>query len=586
MIGTRPWGLLALFWLLLSVLGAAQTEPSYRESATRQFRWALEHKEFAVAERLLLLGADPRGGHFEKSRTALHLAAAAGEERLLEVILRTPGDGRGAARNPLDAEGQTPLHLAVREGHLECVRWLLYRGAKVDVRDTRGCSALSLAIEAGDAAMLKHLLAYRPDLSRVDAKGLTPLEQAAGKPELLRMLSRRHGPSKMAELAAWALVFLSFCLPAWISEIKRRPALLRAIWLVLGLHHLVAVVNAYFWVIPFSRFDASAYNRLAWMGEAAFNAHGGIYVRGLGLAYQPFGPSLMLGQQLSILAFLVSTIVLLACARCLGISRYLPATVVLAGALPSVVVFTSLTLTEAWLMLGLLLAVYGFLESERPWRSAACLAVGVLLLGLLHKATALLAPVLLFCGFARWARHSGGARLGAIALVVLVSLLTAPLVLTTARRVPHYLAQRNLAVAEAKDDSAHYGAMLRFDSASALLVGGLRELAMYWFAPFPWQVRGPLDLYAAGEGLLRATLLWFAVLGCSSAPPRRRAQRWCVFAVVIGLECVWAAGTVNWGTALRHHLVAHGLLVLLAGESLFAWLFGAGTKSEKSLERL
>ena len=35
-----------------------------------------------------------------------------------------------------------------------------------------------------------------------------------------------------------------------------------------------------------------------------------------------------------------------------------------------------------------------------------------------------------------------------------------------------------------------------------------------------------------------------------------------IFLMWFSIELIWSIGTINWGTAFRHHTVAYGLLVL------------------------
>ena len=46
--------------------------------------------------------------------------------------------------------GSTPLHLAAREARLSVVKYLVERGANVNVRDNHGNTPLHEAVEGGD----------------------------------------------------------------------------------------------------------------------------------------------------------------------------------------------------------------------------------------------------------------------------------------------------------------------------------------------------------------------------------------------------------------------------------------------------
>ena len=68
----------------------------------------------------------------EFQREQLHAAAQDGDLPLVEDLLR-----RKYPVNRFDAIGKTPLHYAVREGHLAVIDRLLEAGANPDAHDER-----------------------------------------------------------------------------------------------------------------------------------------------------------------------------------------------------------------------------------------------------------------------------------------------------------------------------------------------------------------------------------------------------------------------------------------------------------------
>jgi hypothetical protein len=91
------------------------------------------------------------------------------------------------------------------------------------------------------------------------------------------------------------------------------------------------------------------------------------------------------------------------------------------------------------------------------------------------------------------------------------------------------------------------------------------------FAPFPWQVENVKDVWALLESMLRFVLLFFAVSSWRRSSGEVRSYYGFLLIVVLGLELVWALGTANWGTAIRHHVPGYGIIVLLGvpGLTLF-----------------
>eukprot|EP00048_Salpingoeca_helianthica_P000497 m.41948 g.41948 ORF g.41948 m.41948 type:complete len:531 (-) comp10582_c0_seq2:40-1632(-) len=110
----------------------------------------------AVVELLLQLGANPENqGPEEGDRySALHLAAQEGHVAVAEALLR-------ASPEIVDLQtdgGDTALHLAVRNGKGDMVECLLAHGARMDLRDEEGCSAMQAT---DDLEIRAILLKYR-----------------------------------------------------------------------------------------------------------------------------------------------------------------------------------------------------------------------------------------------------------------------------------------------------------------------------------------------------------------------------------------------------------------------------------------
>ncbi len=64
---------------------------------------------------------------------------------------------KGADVNAADHAGETPLHIAARRGELSCAQVLLHHGARSDIRDRDGQTALDLAREQRKEDLVKLL---------------------------------------------------------------------------------------------------------------------------------------------------------------------------------------------------------------------------------------------------------------------------------------------------------------------------------------------------------------------------------------------------------------------------------------------
>lgn len=116
-----------------------------------------------------------------EGRTALHVAAYAGNEAIVAELLEAGADPAAA-----DARQRTPLMEAVRGGRLPIVELLLRQlpdggAAQARAADADGRNLLALACEAEAAtpALIERLLALGIDPTRVDREGKRPLDRAA-----------------------------------------------------------------------------------------------------------------------------------------------------------------------------------------------------------------------------------------------------------------------------------------------------------------------------------------------------------------------------------------------------------------------
>jgi ankyrin repeat protein len=107
---------------------------------------------------LLLEHKADANGKSEDGSTPLHIAAR--QRVVYKRLIRTLIDG-GADVNAITLEGQTPLHeLVARRGKysMAAVRFLLYRGARLDIWDVAGHLPIDLITESIPEDWLKTLL--------------------------------------------------------------------------------------------------------------------------------------------------------------------------------------------------------------------------------------------------------------------------------------------------------------------------------------------------------------------------------------------------------------------------------------------
>ncbi|GAV82109.1 AAA domain-containing protein/Ank domain-containing protein/Ank_2 domain-containing protein [Cephalotus follicularis] len=132
------------------------------------------------------------------AQTPLHVSAGYNRAEIVKFLL----DWQGSENIELEATnmyGETPLHMAAKNGCNEAARLLLSHGAFVEAKANNGMTPLHLAvwysIRSEDCSTVKTLLEYNADCSATDNEGMTPLNH----------LSKGPGSQKLSELLNWHL---------------------------------------------------------------------------------------------------------------------------------------------------------------------------------------------------------------------------------------------------------------------------------------------------------------------------------------------------------------------------------------------
>lgn len=395
------------------------------------------------------------------------------------------------------------------------------------------------------------------------------------------------------DVVASVLFLMIWLLPVFVRELRSSIGVLLVYWFVIALHQVVAFINAFLFTTLGADADASTFHRngmaLAEAEEFSFAIGSVFYENMLGVLYWVFGSSHLLGEQLSILAFSISCIVLIKILRLLGLLRYRISILLAFGALPTMVLLGAITLRESYQVLFFMLAVYFGIKMHLRGginSSFIGLVLSAFAMGLFHKGLVVYAIflVILFLLFStRPTSHLWRIKKLRLMLLVILpvfavlvfvvvklqisglSALTALTNMDLLVAVSHY--REHAVVARAT-----YGVELDLSSFVAFIFSALILYFHYLFSPFPWQVASLLDVYAVLESLLRAILLYYSVKHWRHASGVQRRLMGLMLILFLSMSLLWAMGTTNYGTAMRHHMLTWWILVGMGLPPLMAVL--------------
>ena len=405
----------------------------------------------------------------------------------------------------------------------------------------------------------------------------------------------------------WLLMFFNFGIVLMWKSVRSDTKVVHAIWFCILLHHVVAFLNAYVGGVIGTEGDArglhffglkAALSELevgyfAWekVGEdlEGLTALGGslsnpriCYTNSLALLYRAFGASFLFGNELSVLAFTLSCVVLVKLVDLLDLWRFRVGIILFFGLLPSSVIFRSVTLRESWQALFFLLSVYWAI---RLWKRPGILTVSFMLMSafcmaVLHNGLKVYAIYLvLFSIYWGIFSRKKSAHLPRSARFLFAGVLAACIFVFTQKMEIFMTVGEGLVSIEAFRQDAttiharsNYGDILDTSSVYGLVTTIPMVFTQYMFAPFPWQVENAKDVYAFLESMLRFALLFFAVFFWRRSSGEVRSYSGFLLIVVLCMELIWALGTINWGTATRHHVPGYSVIVLLGAPGLILFM--------------
>lgn len=343
---------------------------------------------------------------------------------------------------------------------------------------------------------------------------------------------------------------------------------------------LVAIWNGFFGPSFGAELDANGFHLAA--AEIAVSGHfydfkigSSPYANFLGLFYLVTTNSLFLGSLLSCIAWLLSALILVSSLRILSVEKSAQAKVMLVySLLPSSVMFTAVTLREPYQLLFVNLALYAVLKIcvDNVFWHWFTLIVAVAAAGSLHGGLFAFG-MLLIAGTLLLVSMRGKKRISwvALGLMGVVAAFVLWYGFSLLGNISYNIEDGLGSAVESYQEGAlnadartHYKSDVTISGFSGLLFFIPVSLFQYLFEPFPWHISAASDVLLLLENILRGWLIWKSWKVLRVAPlPQRRTLLLIIFSY-LALEAIWSLGTINWGTAARHHIPSIGLLLIAA----------------------
>jgi hypothetical protein len=295
------------------------------------------------------------------------------------------------------------------------------------------------------------------------------------------------------------------------------------------------------------------------------------YIYLLGRVYELTIDSLFWGSFMSCIAWTASAILLLKSMNLLSITRpHQSKAVLVYSLLPSSICFTAITLREPYQLLLVNLAIYAALKIffNRSFLHWFVIIFAILGVSLLHPALFsfgfIIATTTLIMFYRSMNKGFSFVKLfffaPVIGLFVFLALsMPSTMIVKSFEVIEHF---RNSAAEY--NARATYQSKIELNSTKDLLLNIPKFFSLYLFEPMPWRNLSSVDYVAIMENIVRAWLICLALIGLRKLSAKNITPVMFVFINYFILELIWSMGTLNWGTAMRHHIPSFGMLVIAA----------------------
>lgn len=392
----------------------------------------------------------------------------------------------------------------------------------------------------------------------------------------------------------FTLIFISaiYTLPVYISSFRDNKNLMIIYILIITIYQLIAFTNAFWFRTLGADMDANSFHVLAVnlseTGVFVFQSDASLYKNILGFLYSLTAPSHIIGEQLSILSISISIIFFIKILDLLELKRNQAAMVALYAGLPTMFMLGAITLREPIQLSLLVISVYFGLKMRVVLKNKLInfilLVVFATASGLFHKGIFLFSIILIFL-FLIW-NIDEIKKQSKISKYRLLTLIFTPfLILTffffasnsdiTGAEIYRKLLNFDFLDSIARHRTytpigrASYNIDFDYSSIFMIIYSSFLIYINYLFAPFVWQISSIFDVYASTEALLHLILIYYSIKLLVKKSIGRHKLIVLMFFFFFFITLIYALGTTNYGTGMRHKMLSWWLLVITGGPLFF-----------------
>jgi hypothetical protein len=242
---------------------------------------------------------------------------------------------------------------------------------------------------------------------------------------------------------------------------------------------------------------------------------------------------------------------------------------------PTAIIYTSIPLREAMQVLGINLMMFGLVRSMMRGSVlyVAVAIAGAFVASVTHGSLAMSSACIVGLFVALYGQFQRG-HFSVVTLVRNIAIISFPLISFQAifSLIAYDISGGVLEAITnyqegglSETSRAGYRTEALGTSIAASLVGIPVGFFQYLFEPFPGRSFVLVDLVLTAENAIRLLLIVMAIRGLlRERRERARIMIFFLLSAYVLIELVWSLGTLNWGTASRHHVPAMAVLLLAA----------------------